>query len=261
MRVALPCKMLVVLITLSISPVRSDGKGSSPRPAIDEVREETWRYRIVNEGEAAGSTVIDFRRREGILWIHDISTLEPDIAEDMLVRIDARTGEPASLDVHGDFGGVHVNGQFAVESGRLRGAFVQHRVTDAAEGRVVIDEPMTDRTRLRAALIWLAHTLPLEVGATWDYRWFMALGGRFEEVELRVEGVEEVRVPAGSFETFKIVQEGGTPGNVLYVTTGRPRRTVRVDVVGRPMTIELERVVTVDGEGGPSALPVEDEGP
>lgn len=260
MRPMLLFVMLAVLLTVPTSPARGDTGDSSPQPRIDEVREETLRYRIVNQGEAAGSTTVDFRRHGGMLWIHDISTLQPDVAEDMLVRIDAKTGKPVSLDVHGEFGGVHVNGQYVIESERIRGAFVQHRVADTAEGRAVVDEAMTDRTQLRAALIWLAHTLPLQVGATYDYRWFMALGGRFEEVELRVVEIEQVRVPAGSFEAFKVVQQGGTPGNVLYVTTSRPRRTVRVDVVGQPMTIELERVESLGGEPGALQQRTEDEG-
>ena len=241
---------LVSILALALTPTLaySDETVVSPMPQAADVQEETWRFDIVQEGSVAGSTVVDFRRAKDAFWIHDASALGADVSEDMLMRLDATTLEPVSLVVHGEFGAIHVNGQFEVDGGRIRGRFVQHRVEDTVAAEVEVDEALSSRTLFRGALIWLAHTLPLEVGNTYGYRWFMALGGRFEDVELKVVGIDVVTVPAGTFETFRVIQEGGNPGNVLYVTTSRPRRLVRVDVVGQPMTIELERVETREGE-------------
>jgi len=238
----------ILVLAATTTSAYSDETVDSPMPTAAEVQEETWRFDIVQEGNVAGSTVVDFRRVEDVVWIHDTSVLGADISEDMLMRLDATTLEPLSLVVHGEFGAIHVNGQFEVEDGRIRGRFVQHRVEDTVAADVEVDEALSSRTLFRGSLIWLAHTLPLEVGDTYGYRWFMALGARFEDVELKVVGIEDVTVPAGTFETFKVIQEGGSPGNVLYVTTSRPRRLVRVDVVGQPMTIELQRVETREGE-------------
>ncbi|MEJ2084677.1 MAG: DUF3108 domain-containing protein [Acidobacteriota bacterium] len=240
--------MPIPALALCAVAVHAYASASSPAPRAAELVEETWTFQIIQQGNVAGSTVVDLRRAEDAFWIHDVSLLGADVSEDMLIRLDATTLEPLSLVVHGEFGAIHVNGQFEVDGGRLRGSFVQHRVEDLVAAEVDIDEALSSRTLFRGALIWLAHTLPLEVGDSYDYRWFMALGARFEEVELKVEGIETVTVPAGTFETFKVVQEGGSPGNVLYITTSRPRRIVRVDVVGQPMTIELESVETREGE-------------
>lgn len=203
---------------------------------------EQWTFRIVEDGEPAGRIVVEFFPGDDVVWIHDRSTMEPGVDEDVMITLDPATLQFRANAVSGDFNGVHVNGSYRREGDRVQGLFVQHRLSDGAMAESPVDVAWPDAAILRGAAIWLAHTVEWKVGDEYRFPWFTALGGRFEDVRYHVPEALDVTVPAGTYSTFLVVQEGGTPGNVIYVTRDAPHRTVRVDVVGRPMTIELESV-------------------
>ena len=50
-----------------------------------------------------------------------------------------------------------------------------------------------------------------------------------------------IAVPAGTFETLTIDRSGGPTAAVFYVTRDRPRRVVRLELVGVSVVMELVR--------------------
>lgn len=243
MRAVLPLTLLAWALPAWPQPAAEEAPaGPAPLPvAIDaeQVRAGKQTFRIVNNGEVAGSIVVETLFRDGVYFIHDVSTMEPQAAEDVLMRLDAETWAPLSVQLSGHFGEVHVNAHYAFDGPRVRGTFFQHRPSDGGYAETPVDLQLPAGTQLRGGVIFMVQALPLEPGKSLRLNWFHALGGRLEEVTLTAVGVEQVTVPAGTFETLKVTQEGGTPGNVFYVTTESPRQTVRIDVVGQPMIIEL----------------------
>jgi zinc protease len=83
--------------------------------------------------------------------------------------------------------------------------------------------------------------LSLAEGATLNLPVFDASKGAIKQVTFKVEGLEDVTVPAGTFPSFKVSMSGADFPAVLYVARDTPRRVVKIEVVGQPVTIELIR--------------------
>ena len=57
---------------------------------------------------------------------------------------------------------------------------------------------------------------------------------------LSVIGEEEVKVPAGTFATWKVEMAGGEQPSTLYVEKAAPHRLVKLAIAGAP--VELVRI-------------------
>ncbi len=220
-----------------------------PPIQADRILSEQWKFRIVNEGEVAGAIVVDFFPQADSLWIHDLSTMGSEIREDTSLVFDPQTMTWRSAAVSGEFTGTHVHASYTADAARVRGVFARHRLSDERHSESQVDMEMPPGAMSRGGTIWMAHAMPWPAAASYHFPWFSFLGARFDQVTLENLGTESVTVPAGTFAVHRIEQRGGDPGNVFFVTTTEPYRTVRVDVVGLPMTIELESVEAHDAAG------------
>jgi hypothetical protein len=79
----------------------------------------------------------------------------------------------------------------------------------------------------------------LAEGASFSATVFDASEGSLKPYTIRVDGMETITVPAGSFEVFKVVVTGGPFPTAMYVTQAVPRRIVRIEIVGQPFVMEL----------------------
>lgn len=235
---------LLTCLTLAGGASSHAAEPSTTPPPVraDRILSEHWSFRIVNEGEVAGSIVVDFFPQADSLWIHDLSTMGAEIREDTSLVFDPQTLAWRSAMVSGEFTGTHVHASYAADAERVRGVFARHRLYDERHVESQVDQEMPPGAMSRGGTIWMAHAVPWTAGAAYHFPWFQFLGAQFEQVTLENLGIESVTVPAGTFEVHRVEQRGGSPGNVFFVTTTAPFRTVRVDIVGQPMTIELESV-------------------
>ncbi len=70
---------------------------------------------------------------------------------------------------------------------------------------------------------------------------FSAGKGVVEAITLTVVGSETVKVPAGTFETWKVEQKGGEAGAMLYISKDAARRLVKIAPVGQPIELLLAK--------------------
>jgi hypothetical protein len=235
--------LLTCLALVGGAPCRAaELQATPPQVHAARILSERWNFRIVNEGQVAGAVAVDFFPQMESLWIHDLSTMGPEIREDVNLVFDPQTMAWRSAFVSGEFTGTHVHASYEANAARVRGVFARHRLSDGRHSESEVDQEMPPGAMARGAAIWMAHAMPWAAGAEYHFPWFAFLGAQFEQVTFKHLGIESVTVPAGTFEVHRIEQAGGSPGNVLFVTTTAPYRTVRVDIVGQPMTIELESV-------------------
>ena len=68
---------------------------------------------------------------------------------------------------------------------------------------------------------------------------FDASEGTTMPLTVEVAGVEEVTVPAGTFAAFRVEITGGQQPVTLYVSQDAPRRVLKMQPAGQPITIEL----------------------
>lgn len=82
------------------------------------------------------------------------------------------------------------------------------------------------------SMLWLVRGIELRSGYEGTYRNVSAATGAVFDVKLRVEGEEDVTVPAGTFRAWKIRISTSTITQFAWVEVARPHRLVKARVHG-----------------------------
>ncbi len=81
-------------------------------------------------------------------------------------------------------------------------------------------------------MLWLVRGIELRTGYEGTYRNVSAATGAVFDVKLRVEGEEEVTVPAGTFRTWKVRISTSTITQFAWVEAEAPHRVIKARVHG-----------------------------
>ncbi|WP_322818567.1 DUF3108 domain-containing protein [Tepidiforma sp.] len=81
-------------------------------------------------------------------------------------------------------------------------------------------------------MLWLVRGIELRTGYEGTYRNVSAATGAVFDVKLRVEGEEEITVPAGTFRTYKVRISTSTITQFAWVEVESPHRVVKARVHG-----------------------------
>lgn len=94
-------------------------------------------------------------------------------------------------------------------------------------------------------MLWLVRGIELRTGYQGTYRNVSAATGAVFDVKLRVEGEEEVTVPAGTFRTWKIRISTSTITQFAWVEVEAPHRVIKARVHGLQ---DVDYVLTGSGQ-------------
>jgi hypothetical protein len=80
---------------------------TAPELRAEHLLSERWTFRIVQEGAPKGAIVVDFFPQEDAVWVHDISTMGPDVHEDVNIILEpdtlawrsATVGQPMTIEL------------------------------------------------------------------------------------------------------------------------------------------------------------------
>ncbi len=92
-----------------------------------------------------------------------------------------------------------------------------------------------DDNALQLALL----ALPLERGKMFNLNVFSSGEGTTKIVNVKVAGIEQVQVPAGTFPAFRLELSGMQLPVVMHVSQQAPRRLIRIAPTGAPVVFEL----------------------
>ena len=92
-----------------------------------------------------------------------------------------------------------------------------------------------DDNALQLALL----ALPLERGKMFNLNVFSSGEGTTKVVNVKVAGIEQVQVPAGTFPAFRLELSGMQLPVVMHVSQQAPRRLIRIAPTGAPVVFEL----------------------
>ncbi len=81
----------------------------------------------------------------------------------------------------------------------------------------------------RTSFFYILNALPLAVGFTHILKMYFVQQNIIWDVNLVVEGIENVSVPAGEFEAYHVVLKGTQPELHIYIATSN-RRLVRMEI-------------------------------
>ena len=85
----------------------------------------------------------------------------------------------------------------------------------------------------------ITPTMPWGPGATFTVPIFGSGDGELRTVTMAVTATEQVTVPAGAFEAYRVQVTGGKQNATMWVTTAAPNRVVRIVPDGVPIEIVL----------------------
>lgn len=141
-------------------------------------------------------------------------------------------------DQTGTAGPQQTHTQLAYSGGRVKGTSMQPQPSGTPRS-LAVDTAIPAGTIDDNALALLLPALPLEQGKTFNLNVFSSGEGVTKVVSVKVTGVEQVAVPAGTFPAFRLELSGMQLPVVMHVSQQAPRRLVRISPTGAPIVFEL----------------------
>jgi zinc protease len=138
----------------------------------------------------------------------------------------------------GNVQGQQTSIQLAYSGGRVKGSATSPSPTGTPRS-VAVDTTVPTGTIDDNALTLLLTALPLEQGKTFNLNVFSSGDGVTKVVSVKVGGVEQVVVPAGTIPAYRLDLAGMQLPLVIHVSQEKPRRIVRIAPTGAPLVFEL----------------------
>jgi predicted Zn-dependent peptidase len=196
-------------------------------------------FAVMIQGNAMGAQVSELKEEgDGLVYAEVTSIPLMGLTQNTRVRMERGSMAPLAIEQNGQIGGQATETRIAVAGGRATGR-AQSPQPGGQVKTVDVDTALAvgtfDTNQLQAVLPAMA----LAEGASITVSVFNSSDGSIKPVTFKVDGVEDVTVPAGTFSTFKVSMTGGDFPAVLYVSRETPRRVVKIEVVGQPVVFEL----------------------
>jgi zinc protease len=194
---------------------------------------------ILIQGNPMGAQTMEITA-EGDQVVVAERTMIPLMGMNQETRVVMAAGTLAlrAVDQTGQVGPQAAETHLAVQAGRITGRAQTPQPggqPKIAEIDTILPEGTIESNQLTAVIPALA----LAEGATFSVNVFDASESSLKPYAIRVDGVETVTVPAGSFDVFKVTVTGGPFPTAMYVTQAAPRHIVRIEIVGQPFVMEL----------------------
>lgn len=232
-----------------IAPVRlvdADGKPLTPADlapkaaalALDLSRlvARSDSFAIVVQGNPFGwqKSALE-RTADGFTYVEE-SQLATVLQQRTEVRLSAQ-GATLSVQQAGKAQGQDTKVEATYAGGRVKGS----ATTPSPQGMksVTYDTTVVAGTIDDNAVQALLPALAWGPGARHVLNVFASGQGTARTMTLQVSGAEQVTVPAGAFDTWKVDVSGGQQPLVFYVTKAAPHRLVKIALAAAPVEIQL----------------------
>ncbi|MBA4157886.1 MAG: insulinase family protein [Gemmatimonadetes bacterium] len=231
----------IVLYDVEGSPIQRtdiEVRASTQRFDGSRLRPRTLTYQFTVQGNPMG-TVTSTLAREGEAWVATSDLQSAMMTQQSEVRFRAADLTPISTRQTTAQGPMRLEVELRQEGSRVIG---QAQLPEQMGGTREVDTEVVAGTLLPGMDEFVLAAADLRDGATITLPVFDALTGNVGNVTYRVTGTETITVPAGSFPVFRVEVAGGQQPMTLYVRQEAPHIVVRQEIVGAPVTIELQSV-------------------
>lgn len=113
-------------------------------------------------------------------------------------------------------------------------------VEGGKDGPKDFDVKLVNGTVLKGAVEVLVSTLPLDAGKSYKFPMLDANKGNLENVSIDVLGEENLTVPAGSYDTYKVKVKSSDGEQIMYVQKTLPHWLVKQEVPAQGFEMELK---------------------
>lgn len=196
-------------------------------------------FNMLFKGEVVGQSVHTLKKIEGQYQLHEKTTIQKmGIDADIYALASEKTLAPLSMSMTGSMGApvdIKLNWQDNIVKGHSEMARALHH----PQGRLDIDQKISEHIFERTSLIMLAHLLNVNKDQKYRMNWFNGYDGFSREIVISYEGEEKVVVPAGEFDTYKVLFQGGAPSQLFYISQAKHPEIVKIEIPTMPWTYEL----------------------
>ncbi len=217
------------------------------RPDLDASRlvPGRYRYRILFQGQPVGTMVRDLVQDTAagpaaLAW-RGTATMGPQTVRQEVV-FTTPGFQPLRASATIEVGGRSVGMRARIRDGRLLGT------TEGIGGGPDVDRPIPPGALLGDMVelaVWIADLAP---GAELSLPVVQLQTGVLETTPVKVAGTEEVTVPAGTFDAYR-VDVGGSGSQTVWARRAAPHVILKVVPKGQPVTMELEALPDASGGG------------
>src|SRR5690606_30457021 len=133
--------------------------------------------------------------------------------------------------------GMDLGSDLQYENGRVTGEI---RLPEQMGGQRTVDAEVPAGTLLSGMDAFALSVAELAVGETVALPIFSEQSGSVVQATFEVTGEEEVSVPAGPFQAYRVEMSAGPQSGTLWLRRDAPHVTLRQEFAGQPVVIELE---------------------
>lgn len=197
----------------------------------------TLTYGVMFQGNAVG-TAINTLAKEGDAWVSTQQVKAGPTDQRTEVRF---TGDltPVSYSMSVSGGPVSVESQLSYENGKVTGSA---KLPPQAGGDKTIDTEVVGGTLFPEMEAIALMVSDLEAGQTLTLPLYNVQSDGVVNATFNVTGTEQVTVPAGTFDAFRIEMAAAGQQSVLFVRRDAPHIVLKQEPAGQPLSIELQSV-------------------
>jgi hypothetical protein len=238
----------------AIAPVRivdADGRPltrdnlapKAGRPPLDPAQLMPGRdsFVVLVDGTPVGArTTVLERARDSVVFTETL-TVEPEAATRITVVLDPSNLTTRALDQTGSASGQRSEMHLRFAGGRVKGRAIVPQPSGSPRDIAIDTAAASGPYYIEFASNVIIRALPLRPMATFALPVFSVGDRSVRTLDVRVAGVDTVRVPAGTYRAFKVTVSGGEIPLLFYVSESVPRRVLKVEIVGTPVVFALVR--------------------
>ncbi|HWZ29560.1 MAG TPA: pitrilysin family protein [Gemmatimonadales bacterium] len=192
------------------------------------------------QGRAFGTQISEVRKAGDSLVYDEALSMGPMGNQHTVVQFDPASYHVRQVDQTGQVGGQASAIHLAYTTDHVKGS-VSVPQPSGSPRSFTVDTTIAVDTYDDNALTLLVPTLPLASGKAFNIGVFSSGDGQSRVLAVKVGAADTLTVPAGKFTAFHVDISGGQAPVVFFVTTAAPRRIVRIDVVGQPVSLLLAK--------------------
>ena len=192
-----------------------------------------------NDIETGAMRVSIFEEPDSWLF-EEFSTLDQaGIREVIRTRVDTIALRPIANEVQGIIDGNQLDVNVVWNGTQVAGYSDFPRPQGRPFGYLKVQESIPAGTSERTAVFYILPTLELKEGMHQRFHWYNTLYAQLEIVDLYVSGSEQITVPGGTFDTWRVELNGIEFPQVVHISKTPPFLVVRNETVGLPWRFEL----------------------
>lgn len=227
---------IVIVLVAVVGVILAGCAGDSePEPALEPVSRivtnipwpdnEFTGYVIQDyEGNDKGTAALLIERFEDIYFLKQYYVFQKKFGLTLIVNVRTDNLKPLGGGVTGS---TALPGPTVIYSYEEKGKLNIDNSTPEGDQRIVIDVP--EDAYDDNELLFLLRTIPFEVGYTASFTNVVATSAQKHVVTITVVGEEELQVPAGNFDAYKIELTIASDKKYLWYAKEKPHYLVKLD--------------------------------